>query len=353
MARWQRFIFRANFSAIMLCLLLLVGFDYVAQVIDESDKIRQNYQFIQVLQFSLLKAPSALVTYAPLASLLGCLLGMGGLAASSELTVLRVTGISVLRLCSAALMPVLAVVVFTLLVSQFVLPSTERWSKTLKDLSLWGDVQTISASGGLWHREGDEFIHMGVVQHGGLLLGVNRFVFSDGKLERLISANRATFITDRWLLEDVQVTTFRDKQVDKERFSQRSWDTGLTPSTLTFLSAEPEKMAPTHLAYYANYLSQSGLDSSAFELAFWQKTLLPLSIIGLVLLALSFIFGPLRDSTAGYRIFVGIMVGIVFQFAQNLLGPSSLVFGFSPIAAVLGPILIVLVFALLLLKRAG
>ena len=61
-------------------------------------------------------------------------------------------------------------------------------------------------------------------------------------------------------------------------------------------------------------------------------------MIGLVLIAISFVFGPLRSTTMGYRLFTGVMVGVIFQFAQDLLGPTSLVFGFSPLFAVLGPI---------------
>jgi lipopolysaccharide export system permease protein len=49
---------------------------------------------------------------------------------------------------------------------------------------------------------------------------------------------------------------------------------------------------------------------------------------------------------------VGVIVGIVFRTSQDLLGPASMVFGFSPLYAALVPILICLVVGLLLLSRA-
>ena len=54
----------------------------------------------------------------------------------------------------------------------------------------------------------------------------------------------------------------------------------------------------------------------------------------------------------GFRIFAGVIVGIVFQTSQDLLGPASLVFGFDPLYAALMPILICFLAGLLLLSRA-
>jgi lipopolysaccharide export system permease protein len=44
-------------------------------------------------------------------------------------------------------------------------------------------------------------------------------------------------------------------------------------------------------------------------------------------------------------------VGVVFQISQDLLGPASLVFGFSPLYAAVAPILLCLAVGLVLLAR--
>ena len=79
----------------------------------------------------------------------------------------------------------------------------------------------------------------------------------------------------------------------------------------------------------------------------------PLAIVSLVLIAVSFIFGPLRGATMGYRVFIGVTVGIVFQMAQNLLAPISLVYGFSPLIAVGLPIFCCFILGVLSLRRVG
>jgi lipopolysaccharide export system permease protein len=88
-------------------------------------------------------------------------------------------------------------------------------------------------------------------------------------------------------------------------------------------------------------------------LAFWKKLFQPLETISLVLIAISFIFGPLRDVSIGYRIFTGVLTGIVFQTVQDLLGPASIVFGFSVMFAALTPIVANFFVGWLFLRRVN
>ncbi|EGH42433.1 hypothetical protein PSYPI_08415, partial [Pseudomonas syringae pv. pisi str. 1704B] len=44
---------------------------------------------------------------------------------------------------------------------------------------------------------------------------------------------------------------------------------------------------------------------------------------------------PQRSVTLGQRVFTGVVVGFTFRIVQDLLGPSSLLFGFPPLLAVL------------------
>ena len=98
---------------------------------------------------------------------------------------------------------------------------------------------------------------------------------------------------------------------------------------------------------------EQGLSNGSYWLAFWTKVLQPLVTAALVLMAISFIFGPLRSVTLGQRVFTGVLVGFVFRIAQDLLGPSSLVFGFSPLLAVVVPAGICALAGFFLLRRAA
>ncbi|EPM72744.1 membrane protein, partial [Pseudomonas syringae pv. actinidiae ICMP 18804] len=53
------------------------------------------------------------------------------------------------------------------------------------------------------------------------------------------------------------------------------------------------------------------------------------------------------------RVFTGVVVGFTFRIIQDLLGPSSLLFGFPPLLAVLIPAAACAFAGLYLLRRAG
>lgn len=80
---------------------------------------------------------------------------------------------------------------------------------------------------------------------------------------------------------------------------------------------------------------------------------MPLGTGVMVIVAISFIFGPLRSVTMGFRVFTGLIVGLLFKYMQDLLGPMSLVFGFNPVLAILIPILINGAIGAWLMRRAG
>jgi lipopolysaccharide export system permease protein len=112
-------------------------------------------------------------------------------------------------------------------------------------------------------------------------------------------------------------------------------------------------MSIVELRRKIKYMESQGLNTDNFQLGLWTKAFQPFASLSLVFVAISFIFGPLRETTMGMRVVSGLVTGIVFKFVQDLLSPASLVFGFPPLIATATPILICLVSGYVLLKRAN
>ena len=55
------------------------------------------------------------------------------------------------------------------------------------------------------------------------------------------------------------------------------------------------------------------------------------------LMALSFIFGPLRSVAMGVRVVTGISFGFIFYVLDQIFGPLTLVYGIPPIIGALLP----------------
>ncbi|PFN95640.1 LPS export ABC transporter permease LptG, partial [Bacillus sp. AFS076308] len=81
------------------------------------------------------------------------------------------------------------------------------------------------------------------------------------------------------------------------------WDIALSPQLLDTVVMAPESLSISGLWGYIHYLADQGLSNGRYWLAFWVKVLQPLVTAALVLMAISFIFGPLRSVTLGQRVF--------------------------------------------------
>ncbi len=97
------------------------------------------------------------------------------------------------------------------------------------------------------------------------------------------------------------------------------------------MSLKPESLSISGLADYVGFLKETGQDPKRFEITFWRKVFQPISMAVMMLLAISFIFGPLRSSTMGAKIVIGILAGFVFYVSDIVFGNLSLVFSWLPV----------------------
>ncbi len=353
MKQLSRYVGTFVLGSIALVLMVVLGIDVIAALIDGLDEIRNDYRFRDVLYDIGLTLPSRIYRNIPFASLIGCLLGLGVLAGNSELVVMRAAGVSLLRISGFVARPVILVIIIGTVLGDFVVPYTDQLAESRKML-LRGERDNLATTSGVWNRESNEFIHFNAVYPNGRLFGVTRYRFDQQRrIEAVSFSAQATFFDDYWLEERGVITRFIDGGTETDSFATRRWESGLSPDLLQLVSMAPESLPMESLYNYAGYLDQQGQTSSNYWLAFWTKALQPITILGLVLIAVSFVFGPLREATMGYRIFSGVVVGIVFQTTQQLLGPSSIVFGFSPFWAVMVPAMVSIIIGMVLLRRSA
>lgn len=351
MNKITRYVSRTVFTAIALTLLVFLALDFIFGLISQLDSVTENYTAFEAFKYMLFTMPRRLYDYIPYSCLIGCLAGLGLLASSSELVIIRSAGVSVKRIAWMALRPALAFIMVALLVGEFVAPYTEQMADNRRTFLRYNGVQ--KAPQNMWNREGNEFMYVNAVLPNGVIYGLTRYQFNDQhQLQSASFTRQATYQDGFWQEEDISITRLGSDAITNELIPSRKWETNLTPNLFNILVLAPEDISLRNLHYYVEYLEKQNLTSGGYSLAFWQKSLQPFATAALVLIAISFIFGPLRSVTMGQRIFTGVVFGIVFVLAQKLLGPSSLVFGFPPLIAVLIPIVACVLLGIYLLNRA-
>lgn len=355
MRKLDQHIAQAVFSGIFIVLAAIVSLDTIASLLSERHRLENQYDMLEAARYTLYTIPGSIYRYLSFASLVGALVGLGTLANQSELIIMRAAGISVSRIVWSVMKPMLILMLFGILLGEYAAPITEQIAQSRRSVLQQGGDAAIKSKNGLWSRSGDEYMHFNAVEPNGVLHGVTLYRFNaERQLQEASYATRASFQKDHWLVENVVLTVFNaDGSAQRKELITRKWYTDLSPSLLKVVVLEARDLSITGLYQYANYLGDQGLNSGEYLLSFWKKVLQPLSTASLVLIAISFVFGPLREVTMGYRIFSGVMVGIVFQTTQDLLGPASLVFGFDPIYATGIPIAICAGIGIVLLRRTG
>lgn len=350
--RLDRYIARHVLGAIIVVQAVLLGLDMTISYINDLSDVKGDYGALQVLMYLCMRLPWRFYQYAPVAVLIGALVGLGSMASSNELTVMRAAGRSLTRILWGVMKPIILVVVAVLIVAEYINPVTEQYATAWRLEKMQGEGALLTESGG-WQRDGDTYYRFGAIRADDVVLDLARYRFEGRELQEAMSAQRASWRDGGWVLEDVAITRFEDERSIATRVDQMPWETQLTPVELDRLLRRLAIQAPSELWAHAQFLKSQGQSATQPLLYFWQKMLMPLTMASLVLVAASFVFGPLRTVAAGTRVFYGVITGLVFKYLQDLLAPASTLFGFSPVFAVLAPALICAAAGVYMLRRSG
>jgi lipopolysaccharide export system permease protein len=117
------------------------------------------------------------------------------------------------------------------------------------------------------------------------------------------------------------------------------------------VTVTPESLSIRGLTNYLDYLSANDQDQSRYLLAFWRKIMQPMTVAVMLLVALSFIFGPLRSVSMGARIMMGVLTGILFFVSNEVMGSMSLVYQLPPILGAVMPSFIFLGISLYFMNK--
>ncbi|MGL9760271.1 MAG: LPS export ABC transporter permease LptG [Symbiopectobacterium sp.] len=351
----DRYIGKTIFNSIMMTLFMLVSLSGIIKFIDQLRKVgRGAYTVLGAGFYMLLSVPKDIEVFFPMAALLGALLGLGTLATRSELVVMQTSGFTLLQIAGAVMKTAIPLVLLTMAIGEWISPVGEQMARNYRSQMMYGG-SILSIQNGLWAKDGNDFIYIERVVGDKELAGVNIYQFDpEQKLLSVRYAASMEFNDDAklWQLSQVDESNLRNgKQISGSQTISGEWKTTLTPDKLGVVAMGPDALSIRGLYDYINYLKQSGQEAGRYKLNMWNKTFAPLSVAVMMLMALSFIFGPLRNVTAGVRIITGISFGFLFYVLDKVFGQLSLMYGLPPVLGALVPSLLFMVISLLLLKR--
>lgn len=331
----DRHIRNALLGMCLIVALALTGISGFITLVEELDDLNQgNYSLDQVALVSLLSLPELLYEMFPLICLLGAILGLGALAAGGELVVMQAAGISVLRIAWSASKAALLLAVMALALGEYVVPLAKHHADEVKSRARFGAAASVGRA--VWLRKDDRYVRIGELAAPDQLRAVQSFAVNrnDSKLVRITSMDEADYADGQWRARELQITDLGYGQVRQQNAAQAEWVVDLKPEVLRLFVLRADSLSLRGLWQYVNYLQANSLDVVGTRYVIWRKLAAPLTVVVMVLLAVPFVLGSLRDTGAGQRLFVGVMLGIAFYVANEVAASLGQVYGWpAPLAA--------------------
>ncbi|RUO78995.1 LPS export ABC transporter permease LptG [Pseudidiomarina taiwanensis] len=348
----DRYIAKTVLLTSALSLTILTGLSSLIRFVEQLRSVgRGNYEIADAGLFVLFSIPRDIEVFFPMSALLGGLIGMGMLASNSELVVMLAAGRSRLNIIGSVMKAAIVMMLAVMALGEFVTPQLEAEARELRARAISGG-SLISAQQGIWAKDGSHFVNIGEVESTGRLRDITIYAF-DGErnLERVIAGRNAVYQDQTWKMNQVEITTHGLERIERLQQDYYLWQSSLTPDKLGVVTVKPESLSLRGLTEYLDYLSANKQDAARYQLAFWRKLLAPVTVAVMLLVALSFIFGPLRSTTMGARILLGVMTGFGFHVSNEIFGPLAQVYQLPAFFGAVLPSLIFAVAAIWVLQK--
>ena len=350
----DKYIFKLCNAAIITvigCLLTLTSLFALFEELNENDIA---YGFWDAANYILATTPNRVQELLIYSVFLGLLISLGRLAESNELTILRTSGWSPLKILASLMPTILIWVIVSMIISEFLVPNSEKDAEIQK-LQFVNNEDLALGTGGLWFKDKDLFMRISAFGNNKNIVGITQYRIDDKqRLAEVIYARSGKYQIEHqnWMLIDVKITTFGINQVTTSANSSRIWSNSISPDMLASQAfIEPKKMSLMELTRQINYLDGQNIAKSQYSLAFWSRLLEPLAYIGLALYSIAILLGPMRETSTGSRIAVGVFSGLGFMYLKNLFNPMVSVFGLPAIVAILIPIAFIYLISVRLIQR--
>ena len=348
----DRYIAKTVLSAIGLVTIMLAGLQIFILFVNQLDDLgKAHFGIVQATAFVLLQTPYQVYLFFPMASLLGSLIGLGVMANYHELVIMRAAGMSIWQVTYAVLKAAIVIILVVTIIGETLVPRLSAMANDQK-LQAMSQGQALRTSKGMWLRNQNDFITIGSVLPQNELQQVFQFHFDDKHhLQFARKIAKLTYSNGQWVAHSVAESRISGDKITAHQMDVMNWDVPLKPNIIQFGGDEPDEMTLIELRKYLKIQKKNHQSATNYQLAFWHRVLQPLTTVIMMILAIPFIFGPLRSSSMGSKLLAGATLGFGFHMINRIFGPVSQVFQLPVEVAAFAPTIIFSLLGLYLMRK--
>jgi lipopolysaccharide export system permease protein len=343
---YEKYFAKQVYIAFVFILFAFSGLFFFFDLINELNTVGHgNYKFSYAVLTVGLQMPSRFYEIIPVAALIAAIYVFAQMAATSEFTIFRVSGLSSGRALRSLLKIGVPIVLFTFLFGEVIGPYCDQLSERIR-LEALGSSVSSNFQSGVWVKDTlkndgngnpvTRFVNVGKLNPDATITDVRIYEFDSLlRLADIRTAQSGRYQPPgHWLLKGVTqtklvklppVTTvsgrdplipiYRSEQTSLPQYTMRS---ELTPQILSVLLVSPDRMSIINLFSYIQHLQENHQDAQRYEIAMWRKFLYPFAVLVMLVLSLPFAYLHTRTGVVGVKVFGGIMLGMSFQLINTL-----------------------------------
>jgi lipopolysaccharide export system permease protein len=339
-------------SYVLISIALLVLFDLLAFLTESQDIGDANYTLLDALLVVTYSTPVLLVDLSPFVALLATLHAYDRLNATSELIALRAAGVSGLRL-SQVVAGVAAVFMIGIASVEIVARPLRLEASLLRIHETTPNGNLLRRSG-FWIRTGGTYVNVAELQDSGGPGGIRIYGFNDDvRLASYLRASSAGVVdANKWHLENVWRKAYSETGAPAapETYAEFDWKPTWDPSTRLYeLPVASFTLAELRSRVASRPNDSAGAQADLSEL--WRRLSLPLAAIAYALLATPFAMLANIRGGRSTRLAIGVALAFVVYIGQQVVSNAGILAGLSISVTSVVPPVLVLIFAVLLMRR--
>ena len=343
-----RYLMREILGSTVTVLLAFLGLFAFFDFVNELDSVgKDGYELHHALIYVAMILPGRVYELLPVAVLIGTLYALTTLARHSEITVMRASGLSTLKMLRTLAGIGVIFVVATFVFGEYLAPPAERAAQQWRLTATNSKISSTLRSG-LWVKDGPRFVNVQTVLPDRRMEKVRIYEFDERHMLASVSdAASGKYHADQrgWRLKGVRQTRFFGDHTEVVDLPELHWRSELTPDVLSVLMVVPERMSVTTLFAYVSHLRENQQNAERYEIALWKKLVYPFAALVMMALALPFAFNHDRMGGVSVKVFFGVMLGIGFHLLNGLFSNLGVINGWYPALAALTPSLLFLIAA--------
>jgi len=293
----------------------------------------------EVWLYASLRAPQLVARFLPYSVLLATIITLAGLNQNSEVISMKAAGLSAHQILAPLLLIGLVVAAISFAFNERVVTRATSTLKAWENVDYAAVPEDREARSNVYFNDGNDVLMGGTLSGRGedtVLTDVMFYERDDGgMITRQISAERATYASPGWLLEDASAFTIAT--ADTQVIDSIVVAPGVEVAQIELRRVDPDAEPLAQLSDSIDALQGAGRRTGELEAKWWHKISGPLSAVLMPLLGAVAGFGLARSGKLFARAVIGMALGFAYFVVDNAALAMGSFGGYPPLLAAWAP----------------